>query len=81
MEERRKNGEMVEEEEITPPSILFCIRHWERRYGFGSTFEFGRRVELESLEKPQLQLHLRLLLYHTKNNRKQSVTMITRPLP
>ena len=22
-----KNGEMVEEEEISPPSILFCIRH------------------------------------------------------
>ena len=27
VEERRKNGEMVEEEEISPPSILLCIRH------------------------------------------------------
>jgi len=38
----------------------------ERRYGSGYTFEFGRRVELKSLEKPQLQLHLRLLLPYQK---------------
>ena len=52
----------------------------ERRYGFGSTFEFGRRVELESLEKPQLQLHLRLLLPYQKQQETIS-EMITRPLP
>ena len=27
VEERRKNGEIVEEEEMSPPSIVFCIRH------------------------------------------------------
>jgi hypothetical protein len=43
------------------------ISEWKRREGFGETFEFGWRVELESLEKPQLQLHLRLLLpYNNK---------------
>ena len=52
----------------------------ERRYGSGYTFEFGRRVELKSLEKPQLQLHLRLLLPYQKQQETIS-EMITRPLP
>ena len=51
----------------------------ERRYGSGYTFEFGRRVELKSLEKPQLQLHLRLLLPYQKPQETISDNDNTRP--